>query len=63
LRAGEALQRVLLEIARAAYAAVLSTSVIEVAATRIALQNELSLTMRPHLLLHLGRRSVRQESC
>ena len=55
LRAGEALDRVLLEIARSGYTASPLTQVIEVAATNVALRQELGLSMTPHVLLRIGR--------
>lgn len=55
LRAGEALERVLLEITRLGYVASPLTHVIEVAATNALLRAELELTMHPHLLLRIGR--------
>jgi hypothetical protein len=55
LRAGEALQRVLLEVTRRGYAASPFTQVIEVAATNALLRQELQLTMYPHVLLRVGR--------
>jgi hypothetical protein len=58
LRAGEALERVLLEIARHGYAASPLTQVIENAATRAMLRNDLGLTMYPHVLLRVGRAAI-----
>jgi hypothetical protein len=58
LRAGEALQRILLEITRHGYTASPLTQVIEAATTREALQTELGLTMMPHILLRVGRAAV-----
>lgn len=55
LRAGEALERMLLEIARLGYAASPLTQVIEVASTNEQLRNELRLSMHPHVLLRVGR--------
>jgi hypothetical protein len=55
LRAGEALERVLLEITRRGYAASPLTQVIEVAATNSRLRAELQLGMHPHVLLRVGR--------
>ncbi len=55
LRTGEALEHVLLEIARHGYAASPLTQVVEVARTNEALRQELGLTMRPHVLLRVGR--------
>ncbi len=55
VRAGEALERMLLEIARRGYAASPLTQVIEVASTNQQLRNELRLSMHPHVLLRVGR--------
>ncbi|HZY75492.1 MAG TPA: hypothetical protein VFE40_04170 [Jatrophihabitantaceae bacterium] len=55
LRAGEALERVWLEITRHGYAASPFTQVIEVQQTNALLRSELQLTMHPHLLLRVGR--------
>jgi nitroreductase len=55
LQAGEALERVWLEVTRAGYAMSLFTQLIEVPATRHQLRTELGLTMRPHVLLRVGR--------
>ena len=55
LRAGEALERMLLEVARRGYAASPLTQVIEVASTNEQLRNELRLSMHPHVLLRVGR--------
>ncbi len=55
LRAGEGLERVLLEITRHGFVAGPLTQVIEVPATRAALRNELRLAMAPHVLLRVGR--------
>lgn len=55
LRAGEALERVLLEITRRGYAASPLTQVIEVAVTNAQLRADLSLRMHPHVLLRVGR--------
>lgn len=55
LRAGEALERVLLEITRQGYAASPLTQVIEVAETNALLRRELDLAMHPHVLLRVGR--------
>ncbi len=55
LRAGEALERVLLEVTRHGFAASPLTQVIEVPATRQALRSELGLSMYPHVLLRVGR--------
>lgn len=54
LRAGEALERVWLELTRLGYVASLLTQVIEVALTHQLLRHELGLSMHPHLLLRVG---------
>jgi hypothetical protein len=55
LRAGEALERILLEIARHGYCASPLTQVTEVPSARTALRTELSLVGYPHVLLRVGR--------
>jgi hypothetical protein len=55
LRAGEALERVLLEIAQRGYTASPLTQVIEVPSTRGRLRAELGISMQPHVLLRVGR--------
>ena len=55
LRAGCALERVLLEVTLAGYTASPLTQVIEVAPTHERLRNELGLAMEPHVLLRVGR--------
>jgi hypothetical protein len=55
LRAGEALERVLLEITRHGLSASLLTQVTEVPSTRAELRRELRLTSHPHVLLRIGR--------
>lgn len=55
LRAGEALERVLLEITRQGFAASPLTQVVEVGSARAALRAELGLSMSPHILLRVGR--------
>jgi hypothetical protein len=55
LRAGEALERMLLEITRRGYAASTRSQVIEVASTNERLRQELRLEMHPHALLRVGR--------
>jgi nitroreductase len=55
LRAGEALEHVLLELTRRGYAASPLTQVMEMWHTRAALRSELSLTSYPHLILRVGR--------
>ncbi len=54
LSAGEALEAMLLEIARAGLAASPLTQVVEVPSARAALRAELRLTMSPHILLRIG---------
>jgi hypothetical protein len=54
LTAGEALERVLLEITRQGYAASPLTQVVEVASARAALRSELRLSMHPQILLRVG---------
>ena len=55
LRTGEALEHVLLEVARHGYAASPLTQVVEVPATRARLRSELRLDMQPHILMRVGR--------
>jgi nitroreductase len=55
LRAGEALERMLLEIARHGFTASPLTQVVEVEATREQLREDLALGFAPHLLLRVGR--------
>ncbi|MDQ2957787.1 MAG: nitroreductase [Actinomycetota bacterium] len=55
LRAGEALERVLLEITRHGYAVSVFSQVIEIPYTRAALRQELGLAMCPQLVLRVGR--------
>jgi hypothetical protein len=55
LRAGEALERVWLELTRLGYVASLLTQIIEVARTHELLRHELGLTMHPHLLMRVGK--------
>lgn len=55
IQAGEALERVLLEITRRGYAASPLTQVVEVATTNQQLRAELGLHMYPHVLLRVGR--------
>jgi hypothetical protein len=55
LRAGEALERVLLEVTRHGFAASLLTQIVEVPRTRALLRQELGLHMNPHILLRVGR--------
>jgi hypothetical protein len=55
LRAGEALERVLLEVAQRGYTASPLTQVIEVPSTRAQLRSDLGISMQPHVLLRVGR--------
>jgi hypothetical protein len=55
LHAGEALERVLLEVTARGYAATPFTSLVEVARTRAELIDELDLRSFPHVLLRIGR--------
>lgn len=55
LRAGEALERVLLEITRHGYAASPLTQVTEVPSARAQLRRELQMIGYPHVLLRIGR--------
>ncbi|HEU5269357.1 MAG TPA: nitroreductase family protein [Jatrophihabitans sp.] len=54
LRAGEALQRVWLELTRLGYVASLFTQLIEVRQTHELLRHELGLGIHPHLLMRVG---------
>lgn len=54
LRAGEALERVLLEITRAGYVATPLTQITEVPSARAQLRSELGLIGFPHVLLRIG---------
>ncbi len=54
LRTGQALQRVLLEVTRAGYAARPMIAHVEVARTYEALRRQLDLTIHPHLVLRGG---------
>jgi hypothetical protein len=58
IRAGEALERVWLEITRAGFVASLFTQVIEIGGLREQLSDELRLGMRPHIVLRVGRAPV-----
>lgn len=55
LRAGEALERVLLEMSRHGFVASLLTQVVEVPYTREMLRNDLRLSVYPLVLLRVGR--------
>ena len=58
LQAGEALERVLLEITRHGLSASLLTQVTEVPSTRAELRHELKLAAHPHVLLRIGRAPI-----
>jgi hypothetical protein len=58
VRAGEALERVWLELTRAGFVASLFTQVIEEAAIRAQLRQELRLGMNPHLVIRVGKAPV-----
>ena len=62
LRAGEALERVWLELTRHGYAASPFTQVIEVPQTNALLRSEMRLRMHPHLVLRIGRAPRTPES-
>jgi len=55
LRAGEALERVLLEITRHGFVASPLTQVTEIPTARAQLRQQLNLTTYPHVLLRIGR--------
>ncbi|MDP9093351.1 MAG: nitroreductase family protein [Actinomycetota bacterium] len=55
LRAGEALERMLLVIARMGFTASPLTQVVELPRTNAALRDELGLLMHPYVLLRVGR--------
>src|SRR5262249_1580382 len=55
LRAGEALERVLLEVTRRGFAASPLTQITEVPSARAQLRSELRLPGYPHVLLRIGR--------
>jgi hypothetical protein len=55
LRTGEALERVLLEVAGQGWTASPFTEVVEVAGTNAGLRSALQLSMHPQLLLRVGR--------
>jgi ATP phosphoribosyltransferase regulatory subunit HisZ len=54
LRAGEALERVLLEITRHGFTASVLTQVTEVPSVRAQLRRQLELVTYPHVLLQIG---------
>lgn len=58
LRAGEALERVLLEVTRHGYVATPLTQVTEVPSARAQLRRELAMTSYPHVLLRVGRAAM-----
>ena len=58
LRAGEALERVLLEITRHGYSASPLTQMTEMPSTRAQLRRDLHMVGYPHLLLRIGRAPV-----
>jgi hypothetical protein len=58
LRAGEALERVLLEITRQGFVATPLTQVTEVPSARAQLRSELGLVGFPHVLLRIGRAAI-----
>jgi hypothetical protein len=62
LRAGEALERVLLEITRFGYAVSPLTQITEVPSARAQLRTELGLRMFPHVLLRIGRAATTPSS-
>jgi hypothetical protein len=58
LAAGQALERMLLEITGLGYVASPLTQAVEVAATRVELCRDLGLQMEPHILLRVGRAPI-----
>jgi hypothetical protein len=62
LRAGEGLERVLLEVSRHGYCASPLTQVTEVPSARAELRRELRLAEYPHVLLRVGRAPVTPDS-
>jgi nitroreductase len=58
LRAGEALERILLEVTRHGYAASPLTQITEVPSARAQLRTELRLQGYPHVLLRIGRAPI-----
>ena len=62
LRAGEALERVLLEVTRLGYAASPLTQITEVPSARAQLRAELGLRAYPHVLLRIGRAAATPSS-
>jgi nitroreductase len=57
-RAGEALERVWLQLTRAGYVASVFTQMIEADSVRAQLRSQLRLTMHPHVLLRIGKAPV-----
>lgn len=55
IRAGEGLERLLLEVTSQGFSAMTLTQVLEIPAIREELRRELRLPVHPHLLLHIGR--------
>jgi hypothetical protein len=55
LRAGEALERVLLEVTRQGFSASPLTQAVEVVSARATLRSELRLGIYPHIVLRVGR--------
>jgi nitroreductase len=55
LRAGEALEHVLLEVTRNGYVASPLTQIVEIPITRARLRSDLRLDMNPHILMRVGR--------
>lgn len=62
LSTGQALERIWLEVTWAGYALSPLVQVVEVASTRALLRSELGLTMRPQVLLAVGRAPATQMS-
>jgi hypothetical protein len=58
LRAGEALQRILLEATRLDFVVSLASQVAEVPSTRDRLHKELNLHFQPLLLMRIGRAAL-----
>lgn len=62
LRAGEALERMWLELTRAGFAASLFTQVMEEPGLRAQLRDELRLGIHPHAVLRVGRAPITEAS-
>lgn len=58
LRAGEALERLLLEVTRHGFAGHATTCITEVTSTRINLEKQLELAWFPHVVIQVGRASL-----